>query len=94
MYIHPSTTATTAAAVKVGNDSLGHVILGDVLTANDLNSVAYIEQNLTLEQKNQARTNIGAVGVEDIPTKVSDLTNDTGFITSATMTILSYGSST
>lgn len=57
-------------------------------------NVRVAEQDLTEEQQNQVRTNIGAVGVEDIPTKVSDLTNDTGFITSATMTILSYGSST
>ena len=57
-------------------------------------NVRVAEQDLTEEQQNQVRTNIGAVGVEDIPTKVSDLTNDAGFITSANMTILSYGSST
>ena len=35
-YTHPSGTATTAAAVKVGSDSLGHVVLGDAITASDI----------------------------------------------------------
>ncbi len=33
---HPTTTAATAAAVKVGTDSLGHVVLGNALTASDV----------------------------------------------------------
>ena len=36
VYTHPSTTAVTAAAVKVGNDSLGHVVLGDALVKGDV----------------------------------------------------------
>lgn len=47
-YVHPTTTAHTASAVKVGNDASGHVVLGDAL-------------------------------------KTSDLTNDSGFITSASI---------
>lgn len=35
-YVHPSATPAAAAAVKVGNDSLGHVVLGDPLTKNDV----------------------------------------------------------
>lgn len=35
-YEHPTTTAAAAAAVKVGNDSTGHVVLGDALTASDI----------------------------------------------------------
>lgn len=35
-YSHPTTTAATAAAVKVGKDSLGHVVIGDALTPSDL----------------------------------------------------------
>ena len=35
-YSHPTTTAAIAAAVKVGKDSLGHVVIGDALTPSDL----------------------------------------------------------
>lgn len=35
-YTHPTYTAKTAAAVKVGNDSTGHVVIGDALTKSDV----------------------------------------------------------
>lgn len=35
-YVHPTTTAHTASAVKVGNDASGHVVLGDALKTSDL----------------------------------------------------------
>lgn len=35
-YTHPSYTAATAAAKKVGRDSSGHVVLGDSLTKGDV----------------------------------------------------------
>jgi len=35
-YVHPTTTAATAAAVKVGNDANGHVVLGSALTGSDI----------------------------------------------------------
>ena len=35
-YSHPTTTAVDAAAVKVGKDSTGHVVIGDALTAADV----------------------------------------------------------
>lgn len=35
-YTHPTTTAVAAAAVKVGNDSTGHVVLGNALSASDV----------------------------------------------------------
>ena len=36
VYTHPTTTAVTAAAVKVGKDSAGHVVIGSALTASDV----------------------------------------------------------
>ena len=36
VYTHPTTEATAAAAVKVGKDSEGHVVLGDPLTKSDV----------------------------------------------------------
>lgn len=33
---HPTTTAASAAAVKVGKDALGHVVIGNALTASDV----------------------------------------------------------
>ena len=35
-YVHPTTTAHSASAVKVGNDASGHVVLGDALKTSDL----------------------------------------------------------
>lgn len=35
-YSHPTATAAAAAAVKVGNDGLGHVVLGDALGKADV----------------------------------------------------------
>lgn len=35
-YTHPTTTATSAAAKKIGKDALGHVVIGDSLTASDV----------------------------------------------------------
>ena len=35
-YAHPTTTQHNAAAVKVGNDANGHVVLGDALKTSDL----------------------------------------------------------
>jgi hypothetical protein len=35
-YVHPTTTAQTASAKKVGNDANGHVVLGDALKTSDL----------------------------------------------------------
>lgn len=40
VYTHPTTTAVTAAAVKVGKDSSGHVVLGNVLIASDVGAIA------------------------------------------------------
>lgn len=40
VYTHPTTTAVTAAAVKVGKDSNGHVVLGNALTASDVGAIA------------------------------------------------------
>lgn len=40
VYTHPTTTAITAAAVKVGKDSSGHVVLGNALTASDVGAIA------------------------------------------------------
>lgn len=36
VYTHPSTTAADAAAVKVGKDALGHVVIGDALAKGDV----------------------------------------------------------
>lgn len=35
-YSHPTTTAVDAAAVKVGKDNLGHVVIGAALTKSDV----------------------------------------------------------
>ena len=60
-------------------------ILGSIpKNAEDIGAVSYdVAQTLTDEQKVQARENIGALSdTTVIPTKTSDLTNDSGFLTS------------
>ncbi len=44
-------------------------------------AVLYTAQTLTAEEQAQARENINAPGVSDIPQKTSELENDSGFIT-------------
>lgn len=64
-------------------------ILGSIpKNAEDIGAVSYdVAQTLTDEQKVQARENIGALSdTTVIPTKTSDLTNDSGFLTSYTET--------
>lgn len=47
-------------------------------------AVLFTPQNLTPSQQSIARNNIGAFDGEGIPTKTSELTNDSGFVTQAT----------
>lgn len=54
------------------------------------NAVLYDPQTLTDAQKEQARTNIGAVGADEIPNSTSDLTNDSGFITRTVNNLANY----
>lgn len=51
-------------------------------TAGNVKVVRYDAQTLTDAQKAQARTNIGAASSASVPTKTSQLTNDSGFLTS------------
>lgn len=44
VYVHPTTTAASAAAVKVGKDTGGHVVLGDALSGSD---ISYTNQNMS-----------------------------------------------
>lgn len=68
-YSHPTFTKNNAAAVKVGNDEHGHVVLGDALAKSDvgLSNVGNFlavsteaNQGLNDTQKSNARANIGA----------------------------------
>lgn len=51
-------------------------------TAGNVKVVRYDAQTLTDSEKSQARTNIGAASSASVPTKTSQLTNDSGFLTS------------
>jgi hypothetical protein len=46
-YTHPTATATAAAAVKVGNDDSGHVVLGAALTASDVGAAPTSHSHFT-----------------------------------------------
>ena len=47
-YTHPTTTATSAAAVKVGKDGEGHVVLGAALTKSDVGLDLVQNQTITV----------------------------------------------
>ena len=46
-YSHPTATAISPAAVKVGNDALGHTVLGDALTPSDVGALPISGGTLT-----------------------------------------------
>ena len=39
-YTHPTSTAADPAAVKIGRDATGHVLIGDALVASDVGAIA------------------------------------------------------
>ena len=55
---------------------LGNTPIGGVKTSILGDSVLYTEQNLTEEQKAQARENIGAIGENEVDTSISGVTAD------------------
>ena len=87
-YTHPSATAHTAAAVKVGNDALGHVVIGSALTAADVSAAASTHSHGNI-------TNAGA-----ITTTVAIATGDKFVITDSSdssklkASSISFGTST
>jgi len=69
VYTHPSFTAQTAAAKKVGMNDQGHVVLGDSITKSDVGlgdvgnfkAVSTVaNQGLNSTEQSNARANIGA----------------------------------
>ena len=48
VYAHPTKTAVPAAAVKVGNDGEGHVVLGNALTKADVGLDLVTNQTITV----------------------------------------------
>lgn len=68
-------------------------IINDYFVLNPINQVKYVPQSLTSAQKAQARNNIDAAPADSIPSRTSQLTNDSGFITSSGLaTVATSGS--
>lgn len=61
VYTHPTATAAAAAAVKVGNDSSGHVVLGSALTASDINLGNVANTNITVSAADGVKDNTNNV---------------------------------
>lgn len=60
-YSHPTYTQHTAAAVKVGNDATGHVVIGAALTAADVGAATSGHTHTTsLSQTGTATINLAA----------------------------------
>ncbi len=68
-YTHPTTTAQAAAAIKVGRDNLGHVILGTSLTKEDvgLGNVANEAVSL-ITTSGQEAVNVGSTSLNVVTT--------------------------
>lgn len=62
VYTHPTTTAVAAAAVKVGKDSSGHVVLGGALGKSDVGLGNVANTNITVSATN---------GVKDVTNNVT-----------------------
>lgn len=62
VYTHPTTTAVAAAAVKVGKDSSGHVVLGGALGKSDVGLGNVANTNITVSSTN---------GVKDVTNNVT-----------------------
>ena len=67
-YSHPTTTETTAAAVKVGKDNLGHVVLGSALTASDVGAATSGHNHDDTYLKKSGGTLTGALTLNADPT--------------------------
>ena len=89
-YTHPTYTSATAAAVKVGRDATGHVVIGNALTAADVgalsSSTTYVSKITTTAGTHTAISNASGAVSFNVPTKTSHLTNDSGFLTSVSWT--------
>ena len=75
-YEHPTTTANTASAVKVGNDTLGHVVLGAAITPTDIGAADALHNHdgiyLTVGGKAASATVADSVPLSGV-TNASDL---------------------
>lgn len=94
-YTHPTTTATAAAAVKVGNDTNGHVVIGAALTASDVGAATsgHVHGSLTNDGKLGSTANYavvtttgGAITAVDLSVSTVTAQNTTGttFVSSVT----------
>ena len=57
VYIHPTTTAVSAAAVKVGKDNKGHVILGDTIGFGDVGAAPATHSHGNIQSSGTLQTN-------------------------------------
>lgn len=93
-YTHPTTTAVTAGFYKVGKDAKGHVVLGDSFTLPTVNNATLtIQKNGTTVKTFTANASTDVTANITVPTKVSELSNDTGFVTSSGVTSITINTS-
>lgn len=83
-YTHPSYSTQTAGLYKIGRDSTGHVTIGDAFTIPTVNNgTLTIQKNGTNVATFTANQSSNVTANITVPTKTSDLTNDSGFLTSS-----------
>ena len=101
---HPSDPAASAAAVKVGRDENGHVVLGGALATvassgsyNDLSNKPTIGNGtLTIQANGNSKGTFTANQTDNktinisVPTKVSELTNDSGYAINSDLPLVTF----
>lgn len=70
-YTHPSYDAATAAAKKIGRDATGHVVIGDSLTASDVDAIPTSEKGAANGVASLDST--GKVPSSQLPSYVDDV---------------------
>lgn len=89
VYTHPTTTAVAAAAVKVGNDANGHVVLGGALTKSDVglgnvtNDAQVTRSEMGVANGVATLGSDGRVPSEQLPSYVDDVMEITEFANEA-----------
>jgi len=93
VYTHPTTTAVSAAAVKVGKDSSGHVVLGSALTSSDVGAAPKAHASSETTYGVGSGSNYGHVKLLDAVDNDSGITSGIAATPKAVKTAISTANS-
>ena len=88
-YVHPAYTAATAAAVKVGRDATGHVVLGNALAKGDV-GLGNVDNTSDADKPVSTATQTALNGKANSSHAHGEISSD-GAITTSTRTVIGNG---